>query len=116
MDKESQRIFEGLWELHDRYDEDPQHTICGDGAEQIKKLCGKIDTLKQQVPHWISVKDRLPKRNVPIIFMLSLGEIVAGEWDGNGWRASADFDIWVATNSIPTYWMPLPEPPKEPTP
>ena len=69
--------------------------------------------LAEQVPHWISVKDRLPERNVPIIFMLSLGEIIAGEWDGNEWRASTDFDIWVATNSIPTHWMPLPEPPKE---
>ena len=50
MDKDSQRIFEGLWELHDRYDEDPKHMICADGAEQIKKLCKEIDTLKKQVP------------------------------------------------------------------
>ncbi len=47
MDKESQRIFEGLWELHDRYDEDPKHMICADGAEQIKKLCEEIDALEK---------------------------------------------------------------------
>ena len=50
MDKESQKIFEALYDLHDRYDEDPKHMICAEAAEQIKKLCEEIDTLKKQKP------------------------------------------------------------------
>lgn len=114
MDKESQKIFEALWELHDRYDEDPKHTICGDGAEQIKKLCEKVDALKQQVPQWISVKDKLPEshKNALVIYERKDGlqRFGVGFMD-----SSKNWYIANGKKSNVLYWMPFPQPPKEET-
>jgi len=142
MDKDSQKIFEALYDLHDRYDEDPKHMICADGAEQIKKLREKIDTLKQQVPHWISVKEELPevhgtdeinhnKFDVLVYvperdgchqsgyFLGKLQKVRADNTgDTNFWGVKtpeSDWTLWgwsYFEKPIPSYWMPLPEPPE----
>ena len=58
-------------------------------------------------PRWISVKDRLPEvcENVLVYGIDGFVDIGClgnyGEWEG--------------CESIPTHWMPLPEPPKDTT-
>ena len=110
MDKESQKIFEALYDLHDRYDEDPKHMICADGAEQIKKLCEKIDTLKQQVPHWINVKNRLPEEDGNYLAVMD-GDL-CGQEEPFTSMCGIEKGKWDEPNMV-LYWMPLPEPPKE---
>ena len=46
MDKKSEEIFNKLYDLHDRYDEDPKHMICAEAADHIKKLSEELEKLK----------------------------------------------------------------------
>ena len=77
-----------------------------------------IQQLEAQVPHWISVEERLPdkqkcvlvfkQRNSHALWPIAKWHIEI-DWRGeDGWSKNLDngyFDI--------THWMPLPEPPKE---
>ena len=60
---------------------------------------------------WISVKDRLPEKNVPVLV-----------WEKQGFayvdmlEAECVWQIASTNYAIVTHWMPLPEPPKEETP
>ena len=70
---------------------------------------------------WISVKDRLPNCNGcylvwrPHFFGGEIGMPAICYFDGqNTWHDSYGVDfICVLNNKDVTYWMPLPEPPKE---
>lgn len=69
---------------------------------------------------WISIKDRLPKEDCPVLIIVSgqpaenitlvdayeLGSYYAGD----GWCVEA-YPWW--ENARVTHWMPLPAPPKE---
>lgn len=65
---------------------------------------------------WISVKDRLPDELTPVIAYTEASEqgvgmayIECGKWmDGYSGRG-----ITMIQQELVTYWMPLPEPPKE---
>lgn len=46
MDKVSQKIFQRLYDLHDLYDESPEHMICAHAADHIKKLSEELERLK----------------------------------------------------------------------
>ena len=46
MDKKSEEIFNKLYDLHDRYDEDPKHMICAEAADHIKKLSEELEKFK----------------------------------------------------------------------
>lgn len=72
--------------------------------------------LAEKVPHWISVKDRLPEDGMDII--------VANASTGTEYVSHRDLiffneskDAFVPTSYFQefkfTHWMPLPEPPKE---
>lgn len=56
---------------------------------------------------WISVKDKLPELNIPIL--------IYDEGIGIGFRSSKNrfhgLDMYKYEHK-PTHWMPLPEPPK----
>lgn len=45
MDKVSQGIFQKLYDLHDLYDESPEHMICAHAADHIKKLSEELERL-----------------------------------------------------------------------
>ena len=61
------------------------------------------------VQEWISVKDRLPKPNVPVLVTRDYG-----------WGCVVDRDVlskngewcYLERNCEVTHWMPMPEPPK----
>ena len=64
---------------------------------------------------WISVKDKLPPENTDVLIWFkrnaAVGVIINCEWNvnsGDGWVTGVFED-----DVQPTYWMPLPEPPKE---
>ena len=69
--------------------------------------------LDKRVPRWISVEERLPPENQPVlVYIMSkmsdwkcvlIDMMWRGEWVENPDRETHDI----------THWMPLPEPPKE---
>ena len=58
---------------------------------------------------WISVKDRLPETERTVLCCSANGKAFVARYDfkWDRWRTSGTVDI--------TYWIPLPEPPKEDT-
>lgn len=75
-------------------------------------LQSEIWQLKQQVPHWISVEERLPEAHkivlVYVTNQIGLWTVKIDWMDERGWVCSADSE-W----HIITHWMPLPSGPKE---
>ena len=76
---------------------------------------------------WISVKDRIPERQMPVIVYVPPHKDDEEEYFGHvgmayytysgngGYWAGTDGAVYGAIGIIhkPTHWMPLPEPPKE---
>lgn len=63
---------------------------------------------------WISVKDRLPKKYVPVIVARIYEKdkplkVEAGMFTENGW-----WKVYGTNVKRVSYWMPMPEPPEEP--
>ena len=77
--------------------------------EKIEKLQSDLVTIRNQLPHWISVEERLPEYGERVL--VSNGGFVcesylsqSGKWQRGG------VDMFFMT---PTHWMPLLKPPKE---
>ncbi len=76
---------------------------------------------------WISVKDRLPEKQDPVLVYVPPCSHNGEEYIGyvgmayytysvnGGWWGGTDGSVYGAIGIIPnpTHWMPLPEPPKE---
>lgn len=87
--------------------------------EQLAAALAENTKLAERVPHWISVKDRLPEESqyrdkatgelIPILVCVKGTEYpFRAMYDGKTWG-----DGWCAVSVL--YWMPLPKPPKEET-
>ena len=79
-------------------------------AQLRQDAADAIEELLAAVPHWISVKERLPEENknylvYGVFLPLGVKAMDMNRFDGTKWLTSADVEI--------THWMPLPEPPKE---
>ena len=75
-----------------------------DLAERIDELMDEIDELKNC--EWISVKDRSPECEEPVLLWTDYGEICIASRSGDGkWYGSYQ----IIDNAV--CWMPLPEPP-----
>lgn len=71
---------------------------------------------------WISVKDRLPESDRPVLIYCKNGAMFTGKMQDHNFIGEPDV-IWFTygplgtgrriANSRITHWMPLPEPPKE---
>ena len=85
-------------------------TVCAD--ERAKEAADAIEELLAAVPHWISVEERLPKKDEMVIVYYS--------WTG---QSGTEYkEVSLATLDEMRYcgnkllgWMPLPEAPKEGT-
>ena len=89
-------------------------SVMSDAIALIERLESERDAALAKVPKWISVKSKLPPRELKILAV-----------DGHGcirmlafWKKEKDRWTWIENlrfthrNDI-THWMPLPEPPKE---
>lgn len=85
-----------------------------DAADQIERDQNEIAELREKLPKWISVKERLPidrLKKYLVAFRDAGGSIVdmARYFPSDGWTC----DNWDVPQNLITHWMPLPEPPKE---
>lgn len=80
-------------------------------VEAISKLAAYEDSglAPEQIPRWISVSDQLPEHNQRVIVCRKDGRVEQGFYLGvNGW-----WKVYGTNTKSITYWMPMPEPPKE---
>ena len=83
-------------------------------ANQIERDQKEIEALREKLPKWISVKERLPidrLKKYLVAFRDVGGSIVdmARYCPSDGWTC----DNWDVPQNLITHWMPLPEAPKE---
>lgn len=91
--------------------------VCGCpemSADQIERDQKEIGELREKLPKWISVEERLPidrLKKYLVAFRDVGGSIVdmARYFPSDGWTC----DNWDVPQNLITHWMPLPEPPKE---
>ena len=89
-------------------------------ASLIERLTAENAALREKVPQWISVEDRLPEPGVPVLvnyigtdeLPYADGVVAWTDWGALWWEGSlADSESEV---TVPiTHWMPLPPVPKE---
>lgn len=83
-------------------------------ARLIERLTAENAALREKVPQWISVEDRLPidrLKKYLVAFRDVGGPIVdmARYFPSDGWTC----DNWDVPQNLITHWMPLPEAPEE---
>ena len=83
-------------------------------ADLIERLNAENAALREKVPQWISVADRLPidrLKKYLVAFRDAGGPIVdiARYFPSDGWTC----DNWDVPQALITHWMPLPEAPEE---
>lgn len=81
-------------------------------ADLIERLTAENVALREKVPQWISVEERLPIDRLKmylVAFRDTFGPIVdmASYFPSDGWTC----DNWVVPQKSITHWMPLPEAP-----
>ena len=79
-------------------------------ADLIERLAAENAELREKVPQWISVEDRLPidrLKKYLVAFRDAGGPIVdmARYFPSDGWTC----DKWDVPQNLITHWMPLPE-------
>lgn len=83
-------------------------------ADLIERLTAENAVLREKVPQWISVEDRLPIDRLSkylVAFRDTGGSIVdmARYFPSDGWTC----DNWEVPQNLITHWMPLPDSPEE---
>lgn len=81
--------------------------------DQIERDQKELAALREKLPKWISVKERLPidrLKKYLVAFQDAGGSIVdmARYFPSDGWTC----DNWDVPQNLITHWMPLPEAPK----
>ena len=65
------------------------------------------------VQEWISVKDRLPEKDVRVLVWMNDNEEGYTQMDTDRWNCTMEQGYhWVRWGKNVTHWMPLPQPPK----
>ena len=85
-----------------------------DAADLIERLTAENAALREKVPQWISVEERLPIDRLSkylVAFRDAGGSIVdmARYFQSDGWTC----DNWEVPQNLITHWMPLPGAPEE---
>jgi hypothetical protein len=83
-------------------------------ADAIEELLAELVTLRNQLPTWISVEERLPESGERVLIMFK--PLEGEENISIGWLTKSGFDCYddsVYFFRSVTHWMPLPAPPKE---
>ena len=89
-----------------------------EAADLIEAQAKEIEKLRAQLPHWIPVKERLPKYGVKVLATDMYEEDdCTGIWTREEYKDDADgcwYDEhgwWHALDEV-THWMPLPKTPE----
>ena len=96
------------------------HKTYDDGLEWCFELIRNVanntqETILVKPPHWISVKDRLPKDYVSVLAFGDEGLLIAEHYRFGDWvkfMLDKDGRYMCPYPTTIYYWMPLPEPPK----
>ena len=88
--------------------------ISTDAADLIERLTAENAALREKVPQWVSVEDRLPidrLKKYLVAFRDAGGPIVdmARYFPSDGWTC----DNWDVPQKLITHWMPLPGAPEK---
>lgn len=92
-----------------------QENLLDKAAEAIERLTAENAALREQIPQWISVEDRLPEAwkdedGVLVNYMIYTPEFGA---DIGNYHAMAKRWLCMAIPCTVTHWMPLPGAPEE---
>ena len=95
-------------------DEDCIEHLCEAAIDLIERLTAENAALREKVPQWISVEDRLPEAwkdedGVLVNYMIYTPEFGA---DIGNYHAMAKRWLCMAIPCTVTHWMPLPEAPE----
>lgn len=88
--------------------------LADEAITMIERLTAENAELREKVPQWISVEERLPidrLKKYLVAFRDTVGPIVdmARYFPSDGWTC----DNWDVPQKLITHWMPLPEAPEE---
>ena len=87
-----------------------------DAAMRNKLLCDEISRMKEKVPHWISVEERLPELGQGVLVYDDCEYMsVADYTHDKHFPTVYEFHVNGEYEPGVTHWMPLPEAPKEET-
>ena len=94
--------------------EDCMGDMMAGAADLIERLTAENAAMREKVPRWISVEERLPidrLKEYLVAFRDVGGPIVdmARYFPSDGWTC----DNWEVPQKLITHWMPLPEAPEE---
>ena len=97
-----------------RCDQKPMNCECT--ALELR-MHAEIEGLREQVPQWIPVSERLPDRNENVLIYIPAAAektYIASLDEGGMWFSSdPTADAYsLGEDGAPTHWMPLPEPPE----
>ena len=82
------------------------------GAREMFEIAA--DALRENAAQeWISVKDRLPEKDIRVLVWMKDNEEGYTQMDTDRWSCTMEQGYhWVRWGKSVTHWMPLPEPPK----
>ena len=88
--------------------------LADEAITMIERLTAENAALREKVPQWVSVEERLPIDRLSkylVAFRDAGGSIVdmARYFPSDGWTC----DNWEVPQNLITHWMPLPEAPEE---
>ena len=78
----------------------------------ITALTASNEVIAKSKPKWIPVTERLPEKNQEVLIFL-FGEDPYIAWHNGEYWCTEDFRLDEPDDWQPTYWFPLPQPPKE---
>jgi hypothetical protein len=88
--------------------------LADEAITMIERLTAENAALREKVPQWVSVEERLPidrLKKYLVAFRDAGGPIVdmARYFPSDGWTC----DNWDVPQNLITHWMPMPEAPEE---
>ena len=89
-------------------DQKPANCDC---SEAEKRMHSEIEELKEQLPRWIPVTERLPEdlqRVIAYFAGVGIDEVGEAVFNKAGGWFSTEHGAWDAS-----HWMPMPEPPAQ---
>lgn len=102
--------------LHNDAQRCQETLLLGSAADQIERDQKEIEALREKLPKWISVEDRLPEvwineeDDVLVNYMIYSPDFGV---DIGSYHAKAQRWVCMGLPCSVTHWMPLPEAPKE---